>query len=249
LSKSVVSSGAAASTRPLYAQIKEALRRQILDGRFGEHERMPTELQLTEQYAVSRITVRQALGDLERDGLIFRIHGKGSFVSKPKTTQDLSRLRGFGEAMTALGHATFNRVSSLKLVRPVAQVAAQMQAPAGRPMTELKRLRYLDGEPIAVELSYVDASHFSTLEKAELASRDLYDVLENDAGLHIGHAEIAIEARAASATVARDLRIDKGAPVLHLQRLTRDRDGRPIDHDLITFRGDAFRYWLKLDRS
>src|SRR5690606_8968981 len=69
---------------PLYFQLKEILRAQILDGSYPAESRMPSESELGEQFQVSRITVRQALGDLQKEGLIFKIHGKGTFVAKPK---------------------------------------------------------------------------------------------------------------------------------------------------------------------
>jgi len=235
--------------QPLYEQIKKTLRQQILDGRYAPLDRMPSEHELIDRYGVSRITVRQALGDLERDGLIFRLHGKGSFVSKPKATQDLSRLQGFGEAMAGLGRVAFNRVRSLKLVKATPAVAAALELAPGSPVTQIKRVRALDHEPVSVELSHVPGEWHALMERADLASRDLYDVLENDAAVDIGHAEVSLEARLADAAVAKDLRIAAGDAVLHLERLTRDSAGRAIDHDLITFRGDAFRYRLKVERA
>ncbi len=88
---------------PLYAQIKEALREGILDGTYRQHERIPSESDLMASYGVSRITVRQALGDLENEQLIFKIPGKGAFVSRPKPFQQLAKLQGFAEAVGARG--------------------------------------------------------------------------------------------------------------------------------------------------
>src|SRR5690606_25013339 len=94
------------SPAPLYAQIKELLRERILDGSYKPHEQMPSESEMMATFGVSRITVRQALNDLQQEGLIFRIHGKGTFVSKPKAFQDLGKLQGFGEAMRQMGYET-----------------------------------------------------------------------------------------------------------------------------------------------
>src|SRR6266481_9476570 len=102
------------SPTPLYTQIKDALRARILDGTYKPHQQMPSESETMAMFKVSRITVRQALGDLQKEGLIFKIHGKGSFVSKPKAFQDLARLQGFGEAMSRFGHQTFNQLLSFK---------------------------------------------------------------------------------------------------------------------------------------
>ena len=111
------------STQPLYTQIKEILRARILDGSYQPHQQMPSESEMMATFNVSRITVRQALNDLQNEGLIFRIHGKGTFVSKPKAFQDLGRLQGFGEAMRQMGYETFSRLLAIKSVTPSPQVA------------------------------------------------------------------------------------------------------------------------------
>ena len=91
------------SPTPLYAQIKDILRARILDGTYQPHQQMPSESEMMAAFGVSRITVRQALTDLQKEGLIFKMHGKGTFVSKPKAFQNLRRLQGFGEAMGRIG--------------------------------------------------------------------------------------------------------------------------------------------------
>ncbi|MCA3930308.1 GntR family transcriptional regulator, partial [Burkholderia sp.] len=86
------------SAAPLYVQIKDTLRARILDGTYAPHSRMPSEHELCAMFDVSRITVRQALGDLQKEGLLFKLHGKGTFVSKPKAFQNVTSLQGFAEA-------------------------------------------------------------------------------------------------------------------------------------------------------
>lgn len=120
---------------PLYAQIKNALRERILDGTYAPHAQMPTESELIEHFRVSRITVRQALGDLQKEGLIFKIHGKGTFVSKPKAFQDLAHLEGFGAAMSRMGYETYNRLLSFRTVRPAAAVADRLALARGEEVT------------------------------------------------------------------------------------------------------------------
>ena len=92
------------SPQPLYEQIKDTLRGRILDGTYAPHSQMPSEHELCALFGVSRITVRQALGDLQKEGLLFKLHGKGTFVSKPKAFQNVTSLQGFGEAMSSMGY-------------------------------------------------------------------------------------------------------------------------------------------------
>ncbi|WP_341674760.1 GntR family transcriptional regulator [Niveibacterium sp. SC-1] len=234
---------------PLYAQVKAHLRARIVGGALPGRSRLPGEHALTAEYGVSRITVRQALKDLEDEGLIFRVHGKGTFVSQPRATQDLTHLQGLGEAMAAIGVAIFNEVRALETLPAEASVARALGIAAGTPVVHLSRLRHVAGQPVSLEASFLPVDTLAALRRADLARRDLYEVLENDMDLVIGHAEVAIEARAADRETARALRVAEHSPLLRLERRTCDREGRPVDFDRIHFRGDAFRYQLRIERS
>ncbi len=112
------------SPQPLYEQIKDTLRARVLDGSYPPHSRMPSESELCAMYGVSRITVRQALGDLQKEGLVFRLHGKGTFVSKPKAFQNVASLQGFAEAMSSMGYEIVNQLRSFGIVKADRHVAA-----------------------------------------------------------------------------------------------------------------------------
>lgn len=233
---------------PLYAQIKDILRARILDGSYQPHQQMPSESEMIAAFSVSRITVRQALNDLQNEGLIFRIHGKGTFVSKPKAFQDLGRLQGFGEAMRQMGYETFARVLSIKSVMPSAQVAERLQLPKRARVTELQRVRFLNREPISLDITYVPLSIGNRLAKEDLAARDVFVILENDYGLALGHAELQIGSTLADDTLAAQLKVEEGSPVLFIERTTHTADGTPIDYEHLYYRGDAFQYKVRVDR-
>lgn len=237
-----------ASPTPLYAQIKELLRARILDGSYQPHQQMPSESEMMATFNVSRITVRQALGDLQNEGLIFRIHGKGTFVSKPKAFQDLGRLQGFGEAMRQMGYETYARVLSVKTVTPCAQVAERLQCAKRERVTELRRVRFLNREPISLDVSYLPLAIGQRLAREDLATRDVFVILENDYGLALGHAELQIGSTLADETLAAQLKVEEGSPVLFIERTTHTADGVPIDHEHLHYRGDAFQYKVRVDR-
>jgi GntR family transcriptional regulator len=236
------------SPLPFYAQIKEILRARILDGTYKPHQQMPSESEMMQAFKVSRITVRQALGDLQKEGLIFKIHGKGSFVSKSKAFQDLDRLQGFGEAMSRFGHQTFNQLLSAKDV-PANQAVAEKLRVAPRTMvTEIKRVRLLDREPISFDVTYVPQTIGERLRAEDLAARDIFVILENEYRIALGNADLQIGSMPADATLARLLRVDEGAPILRIERLTFTADHRPIDFEYLYYRGDAFQYRLRIER-
>lgn len=238
-----------AGTQPLYVQIKELLRNRILDGVYQPHAQLPSESEMMAAFNVSRITVRQALGDLENEGLIFRLHGKGSFVSKPKAFQDLGRLQGFGEAMRQMGHETFSRVLGVRTIVPSIQVREHLALGKRAHVTELRRIRYLDREPISLDVSYLPLAIGKRLEKEDLAARDVFVILENDYGLALGHADLQIGATQADETLAAQLQLREGSPVLSIERLTHCADGTPIDYEFLYYRADAFQYRVRVDRA
>jgi GntR family transcriptional regulator len=239
----------ALSPQPLYSQIREVLRAAILDGSYPPHAQVPSESELMVQHGVSRITVRQALADLQNEGLIFKVHGKGSFVSKPKAFQNVTRLQGFAEAMAPLGYETFSKVLALRTaVAPPKVSEAFGIAPKSR-LTQLTRLRFLNREPISVDVSWFTLEVGERLAKADLASRDVFAVLENDLGIALGHADIQIEAALVDEAHHKHLKLEPGSPVMQIQRLTYSASGQPVDFEHLYFRGDSFQYRFQIDRA
>lgn len=236
------------SSVPLHTQIRETLRRRILDGTYAPHTQMPSEAQMMDAFSVSRITIRQALGDLQKEGLIFKVAGKGSFVAKPKAFQNLSRLQGFGEAMAPAGYETFSQVLSARALPADATVAQRLRLKPGTTVFEIQRLRYLNREPISVDVSYFPLAIGRRLEREDLPARDIFVILENDYGLHLTHADVSIEAISANETLARQLRTPEDAPLLRIERLTY-ADEQPVDFEYLYYRGDAFQYRLRIDRT
>ncbi len=234
---------------PLYTQIKEILRDRILDGTYQAHEQMPSESELMETFGVSRITVRQALGDLQKEGLIFKIHGKGTYVSKPKAFQNIAELQGFGEAMSSMGYETYSRVVSQKAMLANAAIAAKLNVKEGEEIHELRRVRYLNRAPISLDVTYVTKTLGERLAKEDLAHRDVFLIIENDLGIALGAAELQIESMLADDYLARQLKVEEGAPVLRIERLTFSADGRPIDFEYLFYRGDAFQYRMRIART
>lgn len=233
---------------PLYSQLKEILRTRILDGTYPPLSRMPSEAELGKAFEVSRITVRQALGDLQKEGLIFKIHGKGTFVAKPKAFQNVSTLQGLGESMTQRGYEVINRLRSFKSVPANAQVAARLQVAEGENVVQIKRARLVNRELVSLEITWLPEAVGKRLEKADLVSRDIFLILENDCALPLGHADLAIDAILADAELARALEVEEGSPVMRIERLTHTADGAPLDYEHLYYRGDAFQYRLRIDR-
>ncbi|KVA48214.1 GntR family transcriptional regulator [Burkholderia cepacia] len=237
------------SAAPLYVQIKDTLRARILDGTYAPHSRMPSEHELCAAFGVSRITVRQALGDLQKEGLLFKLHGKGTFVSKPKAFQNVTSLQGFAEAMSSMGYEIVNQVRSVRTVKADRHLATKLNVPEGAPLVEIHRVRLLNREPVSLEQTWVPEALGKRLAGADLATRDIFLVLENDCGIPLGHADVSIDAILADDEIVNALQVEESSPVLRIERLTHDASGAPIDYEYLYFRGDAFQYRLRIDRQ
>jgi GntR family transcriptional regulator len=234
---------------PLYTQIKEILRSRILDGTYKAHDQMPSESELTRSFGVSRITVRQALGDLQKEGLVFKIHGKGTYVSQPKAFQNIGKLQGFGEAMGSMGYETFSQVVSFKEVPADMTVSRKLGIAENEMVSEIRRVRYLNRSPISLDVSYLPKPVGERLIKEDLAHRDIFLILENDYGYSLGQAELQIEAMLADESLGRLIHVEEGSPVLRIERLTFTTDNRPLDFEYLYYRGDAFQYRLRVERG
>ena len=233
---------------PLHARIREDLRAQIISGAWQPNDALPSERDLMAQYGVSRITVRQALGDLQKESLIFKIAGKGAFVSQARPFQELGRLQGFAEAMEARGHETWNRVLAVEHVSASELVASRLGLPAGAPVTRIERVRHLDRQPVSLDITWVPRALGERLAGADLARRDIFLILENDCATPLGHADLVIDAGLADARLGESLEIAPGAPVLRIERLTHDAAGRPVDYEHLYCRSDNFQYRLRIER-
>ncbi len=236
------------SPLPLYVQIRDSLRRQILDGTYQVHERLPSENEMMTAYGVSRITIRQALRDLHNEGLVFSAQGKGTFVSKPKAVQNVQRLEGFGEAMAAQGYEASARVLSIQQLKAPKAVAAALDLQPGDEAIEVKRVRYLNRSPVCIENSYFPMDVGRQMFSLDL-SGDIFPMLENLFGIPLGGADISLDAILADDEAQQYLNLKTGEAILRVERLTHNRDGRPIDFEYLCYRGDSFKYQFRIDRK
>jgi GntR family transcriptional regulator len=236
------------SHQPLYLQIKEALKKQILEGDYAPFDRLPSESTLMETFGVSRITVRQSLRDLQSEGLIFSSQGKGSFVSKPKAMQDVQYLEGLSEAMTPMGYETAAKLLSIREVKPIKDVQKNLNITGKDGVIEVVRVRYLNREAISVDTSYFPMAIGQKLFARDL-SGDIFPLLENELGIPLGCADINLEARSADGDTASLLAMDAGDPIMWVQRLVHDVDKNPVDYEYLAFRGDAYKYRFRINRN
>lgn len=237
------------SKLPYYVQLINLLKEQI-DGNFWKAgDKIPGEPELCKLYCVSRTVVRQALSELERDGLVVRRKGKGTFVAVPKISESLAeKLTGFYQDMVSRKIQPVTQVLRNKVVEANEKVAAQLEIAPGTSVVYIKRLRSVNDVPVQVVTSYLPYALCQRVTEADLATGSLYNFLEKEYGLYIARARRCIEAVAASEGDAKLLQVERGAPLVQLESISYLENGIPIEYYQALHRGDRARFEIELVR-
>ncbi|MEZ4768089.1 MAG: GntR family transcriptional regulator [Caldilineales bacterium] len=225
---------------PFYVQIAEQLRGRIAVGALRPGDALPTEFDLKDQYGVSRATVRQALDTLERDGLIYREQGRGTFVAHPAVEQALTRVISFTEDMRSRGFAPGTRVLSAELLPANDAMADKLAVAPGDEVARIERLRLADGEPMSLETTHLVHRDCPGILDHDYANQPLRELLERDYGLRIVSATQAIQAVNASRGLAEVLGVKRGAALLFIERVSYSQYGAPVELLHIWHRGDRY---------
>ncbi len=233
---------------PLYYQLKEILRSWITSGKFDSDGRFPSESELQERFGVSRMTVRRALSELVNEGFLIREQGRGSFVVRPRVQDQLRRLTSFTEDMRLRGLPTQSRILDFRVVHDE-EVARKMEIPEDEELVQLRRLRLVEGEAIAIQNAFIRHRFCPGIVERGLIGGSLYKTLEEGYGLRLGRALQTVEAKPADEYEAKVLGLEVGQPVLVLERLTYLVSGEPIECVHSAYRSDRYRFMVELTRQ
>lgn len=225
---------------PRYHQIAEALRQRIRDGVLAPGERLPNQRRLAQEFGVTLMTLRQALEGLERDGLIVRRHGLGTFVAAPSIDYDILALRRFAGDLTALGEQVTTRVLQTRFLPADRRAAAALAVGPQARVLMLERLRLVDGHPMSLQRSFLPTALGEEVLKADLTTTPLRQVLEYKLGLTLTRARETVAAIRLPAREARELGCRPGVPAFQSER-TSFAGSRPVVFDRVFIPGDRFR--------
>jgi len=231
---------------PRYHQIAESLRARILGGLLAPGTRLDNQRRLARDFGVTLMTLRQALEVLEREKLIARRHGLGTFVASPSVDYDILQLRRLAGDLTALGEPVATRFLSSRFARADRRVAEALGIGSGRRVFVLERLRLLDHHPIGLQRSHLAAAVGEEVAKADLDVTPLRQVLEFKLGLAIVRASETISTIRLGRREARELDCRTGVPAFSSERTSYTSDGTPIVFDRVFIPGDRFRITREL---
>jgi GntR family transcriptional regulator len=231
---------------PIYYQIKQDLQDKIINGFFKPNDRIPSEEALAKQYGISRMTARNAVTQLVNEGFLYRVHGKGTFVSKPRVEKSYAPLTGFVEDMRAKGFIPGSKVLSLNKIIPTSKVKKFLEIDGSKKVLEIIRMRYANAEPIVIQKAYIPVGAAPKLIEEDLENNSLYEILEQKYGLDLFKATQRMEAVSATKEQAVMLGLKRGNPLLYIERITCLEDGTPIEYVEMWYRGDRYAFEVDL---
>jgi GntR family transcriptional regulator len=229
---------------PLHFQVRRAIERELEAGRFEPGAPIPPELELARRFNVGRQTVRQAIGDLVRRGLLTRARGRGTFVTRPQLEQPLGGFYSLAREMEERGLQASSRVLSIGSVEADADSAARLATRVGARLVKIVRLRLVENEPLLLETSLLPHRLGSGLTVAALEAGSLYDLLARSGTVVTGAREV-IRPVVLDAAEARLLEVAPGTPALLVDRTARAGE-RPVEWRVSLIRGDRYAFSVEL---
>ncbi|WP_135848779.1 GntR family transcriptional regulator [Serinibacter arcticus] len=226
-----------------HARLRALLLEQV-GSTWQAHAAIPSERELMAAHGVSRATVREAIGRLVEEQVLYRVHGRGTFVAGPRVQSTL-HLASFTQDMRRRGLQPSTILRSARLERSTAEVRTALALDSGAPAWRVERLRLAGGVPMALEVAWYSPAVLPDLGDQDLTG-SLYALLGEAYGVRIERAEQTAWAEAADVALAEPLGVDAGAPLLVFRRTSATGDGRAVEHVTSWYRGDRYQVHMSL---
>ncbi len=228
--------------KPLYSRIQEYLADLILSGKLKPESKIQSEREFSEDLGVSRMTVRKALTELVNEGLLERKHGSGTYVAKPKITYESVEMLDYLQAMQQRNIATASQLLEFSEMVASLRLAEILEIEIGAPIYHLVLLRFANRVPVILERSFFPCSCCPKMEEWNFEKTSTIDLLTSVYGLKLDRISQSVEAVGANETVAQQLRVEEGFPLLMLSRLIIGSDPiRPVVYSQDLLRSDYAR--------
>ncbi|HKF24884.1 MAG TPA: GntR family transcriptional regulator [Candidatus Acidoferrum sp.] len=228
---------------PAYQRIQLAIRKRIDSGHLRPGDPVSSERDLAKLHAVSLMTARHALASLEREGVVERRRGVGTFVSSPKI--HFNKLMSYTEQMAARSLTAASRILYAKTIDNEPDAAARLSLAPTKSLVKLERLRHAADEPFALETCYLSADDFPGLLEAPLGRDSLFATLERIYDVRLGYADEEIDATAADPRTAELLNVPRRDPLLRIRQVIYSTAGKAIIYVLGIYRSDRHNFVIR----
>ncbi|WP_372630471.1 GntR family transcriptional regulator [Cohnella sp.] len=226
----------------LYFNIKEKLLKQIQTGIYSVGQKLPTEAELCVMYNASRTTIRLALNELEFQGILERIQGKGTFVKRKEL--QLIQTRSFTEDVLMQGKEPRSKLLEAKVIPAETPLDEFLHIPPSAPINQLLRVRYADNEPLLYERTHIAWSMAPGLIN-DYKDGSLFDFLETKYNLKVHRAVEQLKPVLADKIAKKLLHVKEGSPCLQIKTFTYLSDNTPLEYSFGVFRGDFPNYTIE----
>jgi len=226
-----------------YQRIQAAIRQRIEAGHLKPGDAVTSERELAKAHQVSLMTARHALAGLEREGIVERRRGAGTFVAPPRI--HFNKLMSYTEQMSSRGLTPFSKIVAAKIIENEPEVAARLTLPTTSRIVKIERVRHTSDEPFALEICYLRADEFSGLVKAPLGRSSLFGTLEREYGVDLTYADEEVDATAADARVAQWLEVPRGSPVLRIRQVIYSSKGKPVIYVIGFYRSERHSLFIR----
>ena len=232
--------------KPLYQIVVESILDQVDSGQLIANQRLPSESELCQIYSVGRNTIRRAISELVNDGVLRTVAGVGTFVVDTRLEKTAEYLFGFSQEMQILGKYVSSRVLEASIIPADPFLSRRLQIPLGAEVVFLNRVRLMDGEPTAIERSYIPHDLCPGILEYDFSINSLYETLSTVYDKRPDHAEQVIEASLATPEVCQLLELTPPAVVFVFHRETKMATGQVVEYVDSEVRADRFRFFTNL---
>ncbi|MGE6896671.1 GntR family transcriptional regulator [Priestia flexa] len=229
---------------PLHVQLKNELEQKIREGHYKQ--KIPSEREFMELYSVSRSTVREAISQLVREGILEKKHGKGTFISLKPIQDWLGTLSSTTDIIKRMGMTPGAKLISHGVVKPSENIQRLCEFDEAY---FIKRIRFADDIPIAIENQYYPLEIGMKLATYDINNGTLYDLLENELHIQFSEAEQIITSGHLSKEDSEYLDVSDYFNVLMTERITYDMEGNIVEYYEAAFRSDMYSFKMKLSRK
>ncbi|MCO8192972.1 MULTISPECIES: GntR family transcriptional regulator [Anaerofustis] len=228
--------------KPLYLQLEELIRGNIEKGIWKVNTKVPSEAELMKEYDLSRITVRNACNHLVKEGVLYRVTGKGTFVANPKIMTTSLAYMGFREQLERMGYKTTTKLLNKEIIKAGINIASHLGIKENDDVIFIKRLRLAEGEPISLHYSYLPYNKFKEIwECDELESKQLCVLIEEKYEIKPNKVLETLESMTSTEDVSAIFETGSGYPLLILEDVMYDAFKKPYEYSKVIFRGDKVK--------
>ncbi|UDM31904.1 GntR family transcriptional regulator [Lentilactobacillus laojiaonis] len=229
---------------PIYIQIHNEIKTNIEDGKWKIGDRIPSERELSIDFGVSRMTLRQAIQTLVDEGILERRVGSGTYVANQKVQEKMSTVTSFTDLMLAQNKVPSSKTISYHIMEPSLSEVEILGIKENEPVLRMERIRYGDNVPICFEVATIPEKFIDGLDKSEVTS-SLYQSLEQKNNMIIGKAQQTISSTLAAEKIAEYLDIKRSDPILMLRQTTYLKNGKPFEYVRTQYVADRFEFYLE----